>query len=147
MTDADKTNTTGKADTTGKTATTGPVADAITADDRASRTGRLGWLSLSVAALFGLLYAYDVWEAVGNLVGVPHYYESIGFGASTPWILLIAALAFPFVIFVIVFVLGIRRNVAQKALLYIAGLAVSNALALSTIGLNSLIFSNLIQRL
>ena len=126
---------------------TTPVADAITADDRVSRSGRLGWLSLTLAALFGLFYAYDVWEAVGNLVGVPHYYEAIGFSASTPWVLLIAALVFPFVIFVVVFLLGIRRNVGEKALLYVTGLAVSNALALSTIGLNSLIFSNIIQRL
>ena len=124
-----------------------PVADAISADDRSSRSGRLGWLSLTLAAVFGLFYAYDVWEAVGNLVGVPHYYEAIGFSASTPWVLLIAALVFPFVIFVVVFLLGIRRNVGEKALLYITGLAVSNALALSTIGLNSLIFSNIIQRL
>ena len=126
---------------------TTPVEKAIAADDRASRKGRLGWLGLTLAALFGLFYAYDVWEAVGNLVGVPHYYESVGFAASTPWALLIAALVFPFVIFIIVFVLGIRRNVGEKALLFITGLAVSNALALSTIGLNSLIFSNIIDRL
>jgi hypothetical protein len=126
---------------------TTPVGDAIKSDDRASRKGQLGWLSLILAALFGLFYAYDVWEAVGNLVGVPYFYDAVGFSASTPWALLISALVFPFVIFVIVFVLGIRRNVGEKALLYVAGLAVSNALALSTIGLNSLIFSNIIDRL
>ena len=129
------------------TDSTTPVERAIALDDRASRKGRLGWLSLTVAALFGLFYAYDVWEAVGNLVGVPHYYAAVGFGSSTPWILLIAALIFPFVIYVVVFTLGIRRNVGEKVLLMLTGLAVSNALALSTIGLNSLIFSNIIDRL
>lgn len=124
-----------------------PVEKAIAEDDRKSTKGRLGWLSLTLAALFGLFYAYDVWEAVGNIVGVPKIYDSIGFAASTPWALLIAALLFPLVIFTVVFLLGIRRNIGEKALLFLAGLAVSNALALSTIGVNSLIFSNIIDRL
>ena len=124
-----------------------PIEKAIAADDRASRTGRLGWLGLVVAALFGLFYAYDEWEAIGNIIGVPAVYDSIGFSASTPWVLLYAALAFPVVIFVLMFAIGLRRNIGEKALLLLVGLAVSNALALSTIGLNSLIFSNLIDRL
>ena len=126
---------------------TTPVEKAIELDDRQSAKGRLGWLSLTVAALFGLLYAYDEWEAIGNLAGLPSRYEAIGFAASTPWALLIASLAFPIVIFVVAFVIGLRRSVGVKALLFIAGLAVSNALALSANGLNLLIFSNLIERL
>jgi hypothetical protein len=126
---------------------TTPVEKAIAEDDRASRSGRLGWLSLAIAAFFGLFYAYDVWEAVGSIVGVPYVYESIGFSASTPWALLVATLVFPFVIYIVVFTVGIRRNVGEKVLLMLTGLAVSNALALSAIGLNSLIFSNIIDRL
>ena len=129
------------------TAPDSPVEKAIAADDRTSARGKLGWLGLTVAALFGLFYAYDEWEAIGNVSGVPAVYDSIGFSASTPWPLLIVALVFPAVIFVLMFVIGLRRNIGEKALLLLTGLAVSNALALSTIGLNSLIFSNLIDRL
>ena len=28
------------------------------------------WLTVVVSALFGLFFAYDIWEAVGNLVGI-----------------------------------------------------------------------------
>lgn len=105
------------------------------------------WLTLTVAALFGLVYAYDVWEAIGNLIGVPAIYEGLGLTARTPWILLIAALVIPIVTFVAVVLVGRHRNLGEKALLFLLGLAVSNALALGTIGLNSLIFSDLLHRI
>lgn len=124
-----------------------PVEQAIAADDRQSAKGKLGWLSLVIAALFGLFYAYDVWEAIGNLIQVPGIYEGLGFTASTPWVLLVAALVFPIVVYVVVFLIGLRRNVGEKALLLLTGLAVSNALALATIGLNSMIFSELLHSL
>lgn len=124
-----------------------PVEQAIAADDRQGAKGKLGWLSLVIAALFGLFYAYDVWEAIGNLIQVPGIYEGLGFTSSTPWALLIAALVFPIVIYIVVFLIGLRRNIGEKALLLLTGLAVSNALALGTIGLNSMIFSELLHSL
>ena len=46
-------------------------AAAASADDSAgSRSATPLWLAVTIAALFGALYAYDVWEAVGNLVGL-----------------------------------------------------------------------------
>lgn len=124
-----------------------PVEQAIAADDRQSAKGRLGWLSLVIAALFGLLYAYDVWEAIGNLIGIPEIYDRLGFAASTPWPLLIAGLFIPVVVCVIAFLIGLRRNLGEKALLLLTGLAVSNGLTLGTIGLNSMIFSELLHSL
>ena len=117
----------------------------VTPDVSAKR--EIGLPTIIVAGLFGLLYAYDLWEAINGVLEVPASYAAVGFAASTPWVPLIAALAFPVVSFVAVFLIGLRRNIGQKALLYVAGLAVSNALALSTIGLEVLIYSNLIDRL
>jgi hypothetical protein len=108
---------------------------------------KLGALSLVIAALFGLLYAYDVWEAVGNLIGIPTIYRSLGAEGAVPWWLLIAAVALLVVIYAIAFVLGLHRNTAERALLLLVGLAVSSALFLATIGVNSLIFSDLLHDL
>ena len=106
-----------------------------------------GWLSLTIAAVFGLFYAYDVWEAVGNLIGVPKVYDGLGLTAQTPWVLLFAALIIPVIVYGLVLLLGLRRNVGEHALLLLTGLAVSNALALATVAANSLIFSDLLHRI
>lgn len=108
---------------------------------------RYGWLSLTIAAVFGLFYAYDVWEAVGNLIGVPKVYDGLGLTAQTPWILLVAALIIPIVVYGLVLLLGLRRNAGERAILLLTGLAVSNALALATVATNSLIFSDLLHRI
>lgn len=106
-----------------------------------------GWLSMTIAAGFGLFYAYDVWEAVGNLIGVPKVYDGLGLTAQTPWILLVAALIIPIVVYGLVLLLGLRRNAGERAILLLTGLAVSNALALATVATNSLIFSDLLHRI
>jgi hypothetical protein len=41
-----------------------------------------------IITVFGLLYGWDVWEALGNLVGLQPFYEAMGIGDSVPWILL-----------------------------------------------------------
>ena len=51
--------------------------------------GLARWVVL-VAFLF--LASWDVWEAVGNLLGLPPYYEAVGFAEFVPWWLLIAGL-------------------------------------------------------
>jgi len=51
--------------------------------------GLARWMVL-VAFLF--LASWDVWEAVGNLLGLPPYYEAVGFAEFVPWWLLIAGL-------------------------------------------------------
>lgn len=124
-----------------------PVEAAETTPVEKKPQPRVGTLSLIIAALFGLLYAYDVWEAVGNLIGIPTIYRSLGAEASIPWWLLIAAIALPVIIYALVFLLGLRRSVGERALLLLLGLAVSSALFLGTIGVNSLIFSDLLHDL
>jgi hypothetical protein len=41
-----------------------------------------------VITVFVALLGWDVWEALGNLVGLQPFYEAMGIGTSIPWILL-----------------------------------------------------------
>jgi len=110
-------------------------AEGIIADDeREAKRGRYGWLSLVVAALFGLFYAYDLWEAVSNLVALPSVYDEVGIGAeNVPWWLLWAGVIIPILIFVLAFVLGRRQNVFAKALIFLLGLAIVAGLSIDVL--------------
>ncbi len=86
------------------------------------------WLDVALAVLFGLFFAYDVWEVVGSIVQL----TGLGLAFSTiGWVLVVAALVAPVASFVTAFALGRRRGVVAKAALYLAGLAVSAALFLT----------------
>jgi hypothetical protein len=91
---------------------------------------------LLIAIGFGLFYAYDVWEAVSTLIGLPQFYEALGLtSAQVPWWLLIAGIALPPVVFVLALLLGRRRKLAQFALILLVGLAVVAALSLGAVAL------------
>jgi len=89
------------------------------------------WLAVTIAVLFGMLYAYAVWEAVGNLVGLN--IEAGALGVSlTGWgiALLIAALVLPFLVFGLAFWMGRHRGPLAQVVLFLAGYAVVQALTL-----------------
>lgn len=113
-----------------------PIEAVVEDDAREAKRGRYGWVSLVVAALFGLLYAYDVWEAIGNMINLPRYYELLGLDpASIPWWVLVINLLVPIAAFLIAFWVGRRQNVGGKALVFLLGLAVSSALGLGLVAL------------
>jgi hypothetical protein len=41
-----------------------------------------------VITVFVALLGWDLWEALGNLVGLQPFYEALGIGRSVPWMLL-----------------------------------------------------------
>lgn len=55
---------------------------------------------VGIIVAFGAVYAWDVWEALGNLVGLAPFYEAFGIADSVPWVLLVAGVALPVVVFV-----------------------------------------------
>lgn len=113
-----------------------PIEAVVEDDAREAKRGRYGWVSLVVAALFGLLYAYEVWEAIGNMINLPRYYELLGLDpASIPWWVLVISLLVPIAAFLIAFWVGRRHNVGGKALVFLLGLAVSSALGLGLVAL------------
>jgi hypothetical protein len=107
--------------------------------------GRPGptWLVAAVCIVFGLLYAWDIWEAVGNLVGLNIAAGALdtqlsGFG----WAVLIGAVLLPAVVYGIAFWVGRKRGVGSLALLLLVGLALIAVATLDTyavFGLGSLI--------
>ncbi|MFC6355155.1 hypothetical protein [Luethyella okanaganae] len=89
------------------------------------------WLATTIAVFFGLSYAYDVWEAVGNLVGLSSLASGLGTTLSVfGWIVLVFALVLPIILFGLAFWLGRSRGVLAQAALYLVGLGVSATLYL-----------------
>lgn len=116
-----------------------PVEEAIEADDKAAKRGKLGLLGLTVAIFFGLFYAYDLFEAISNTIGVVAQYgevnrlnEVIGRPLiAVPWLILVIDLVIPIVVYAAAFIIGFRQNLISKVLVFILGIAVTAALSLS----------------
>jgi len=113
-------------------------ADATNAPDvtTPTRPATPLWLAVTIAALFGVLYAYDVWEAVRDLVGMTMLVGDLGVSFAGVGIgILIAALLVPLVVFGIAFWLGRRRGPIVQVVLFLAGYALVQAL---TLGLSAM---------
>jgi hypothetical protein len=79
------------------------------------------WLAATVAGLFGLFYAYAVWNALAFLIDQAS--GRLGLNAAG-WALLVFAVVFPILAFAAAAGLGLRRRAGEFALLLLAGLAV-----------------------
>lgn len=102
------------------------------------RHGGRWWVAASVSIAFGLLYAWDLFEAISNLLGVAQVNgiaTDAGIEAPVPWILPIAAAALPPVAYLVAFLIGRRHRLGIRALLFLVGLAV---VAASTLSLTAL---------
>ena len=89
------------------------------------------WTLLTVALFLGLFYAYDVWEAIGNLVGLNLQAQSLdtqlsGFG----WAVLIFAVLLPVLVYALAYWLGRNRAFGVQALTLLVGLCAVAALSL-----------------
>jgi len=123
-----------------------PVEDAIKDDARASAKGKLGWLSVTVAAIFGLFYAYALWTAVSHAFEISTIFTEAGAQPKfVPWWTVVVAIVLPFAIFLLAFRVGLRRNVFAKALIFIVGLAALSALSLSLLGFETLVLNNSVE--
>lgn len=100
---------------------------------------KASWLRLTVAILFALLYAYDLFEAIADTVGVAaqitKYNENatlIGINTvAIPWVVLVANLLLPIVVYGLALLVARRRNLGVLATVLLVGLAVVAALSLS----------------
>jgi hypothetical protein len=107
---------------------------ASTAPVEASRSRTPFWLAVTLAILFGLFYAYDVFEALGNLLGISDFANGLdasinGFG----WVLLVLGLVLPIAIFATAFTLARQRGPLVQVAFYAVGLGLSAALSLDII--------------
>ena len=101
-----------------------PVEEVVADDAAATSRGQVGPLGIAAAIVFGLFYAYALWAALSQLIDLSGTAKGIaGIG-----------LVVPILSYVLAFVIGRRRNIGEKVLIYIAGLVVVAALGLSIVG-------------
>ncbi len=79
------------------------------------------WVVVAIAVVFGLFYAYAVWNAVDFLVAQAS--GPLGLGGYG-WFVLLLAVLFPLLAFGVAFALGWRRPWWEFALVLLAGLGV-----------------------
>ena len=97
------------------------------------------WFRVTVIVLFGLFYAWDLFEAFTNLFGklgelarINEVRELNSFAPiETPWALLIANLLLPVVVFGLALLIARKRNVGILTMVLLAGLGVVAAVSLS----------------
>jgi hypothetical protein len=120
--------------------------EALEGDTATTSPRPYGILSLAIAALFGVFYAYDLWEAVSTFFELPTFYTAYGFDvAQLPWWVLILMLALPVVVFALAIVMGWRRTVAERALILLVGLALVAGLTLGLIALEAVLRPGLLS--
>ncbi|WP_166983383.1 hypothetical protein [Paramicrobacterium fandaimingii] len=92
------------------------------------------WPSLALGILFGLFYAYDLWEAVGNVLTLAGVASQLGITLSAAaWVVLIVSILMPIGIFITALLLGRSHRYSVQAVFYVCGLAVSAATYLSLV--------------
>ncbi len=83
-----------------------------------------GWLLGVIVGAFGLVFAYAVWNAIGNLVASVQAAAGAGVSLNAlGWFLWIFAAVFPIVVFAAAFRLARRRVAWQILLIMLAGLS------------------------
>jgi len=93
------------------------AAASVPADSRRTPT----WVVVAISAVFGLFYAYALWNALAFLITQ----ASGPFGLNTyGWFVLLLAVVFPLLAFAVAFALGWRRRAWQFALVLFTGLCV-----------------------
>lgn len=96
-------------------------------------------LPFAVAIVFGLLFAYDLIEAITNLVGLPaQIADANEFAAESglatievPWGILIANTVLPIAAFALAWWMGRGRKLSHQAVLYLVALATVAAVTLT----------------
>ena len=113
------------------------TADTTAAPRRAPQTPT--WAVVAIAALFGLFYAYAVWNAVAHLIAMAKD-GLTGMG----WATLGFGVVFPALVFVLALAVGRRRNAGELSLVMLTGLGVIAVFWLSLIGYSVLNMDSLV---
>jgi hypothetical protein len=109
------------------------MSDAITdaaASASAGRRAKPTWVVVVISVLFGLFYAYALWNAVSFLIAQAT--GPLGLNAYG-WFVLLLAVIFPLVAFGVAFAIGWRRAWWQFALVLFTGLCVVSVFWLNVI--------------
>jgi hypothetical protein len=86
----------------------------------------------ALGLIFGLAFAWDLWEALGNLVGLEPFYRAVGIGDQVPWPLLWVGVAIPVVVFAAaLLVWRVVPGPIERVAIMVCGWALVAALSLS----------------
>jgi len=89
------------------------------------------WRTLTVAAVFGLFYLWDIIEAVGNLIALLNFARLIGGSVSSfAWLVLGLGVVFPPLAYVFAIVSARRHGILLLSLALLTGLAAAACLGL-----------------
>lgn len=97
-----------------------------------------------LAALFALLFAYDVWEGIGNFIGVMSQSLSLGIALSAfGWFAVIFGIVAPAALFFGALWLTRKRTLTPALVIYVVALSLSAIVGVDlALGTNAfLIFS------
>lgn len=122
------------------------IDDAVADDAAASRRGRLGPLGIAAAIVFALFYAYALFAAISQAIDLPGAFADAG-ADGVPALALVIGCLVPVVVFVLALVLGLRRGILDKVLLYVIGLAAVAALSFTLIGIENAALAAAIEAL
>ena len=87
------------------------------------------WILYTLLGVFGLLYAYAVWNAIAYMIPL----VGLAIGATT-WVALILAIVLPVVVYVLAIAITRRRGLGTVALVLFAGLGVVAVFWLDVVG-------------
>ncbi|GAB3616769.1 hypothetical protein GCM10027416_13260 [Okibacterium endophyticum] len=90
------------------------------------------WLQYALLVVFGLFFAYDVWEAVGNLLVIAATASALETSVTAlGWVILVLSALLPLIAFGAAYLIGRRRGPISQVLLYLTALGTSAATYLS----------------
>lgn len=103
------------------------------------------WLVATIAGGFGLLYAYAVWNALGNLIQSVQFAGENGFVLSgLGWFIWVFAIVFPVAAFAGSFAIGHRRPPHHFTLVMLTGLALTAVFWLNVVAYTELNYASLL---
>jgi hypothetical protein len=108
------------------------TSDALT---ETTRSVRFRWPSIAIAIVFGLLFAFYLFEAISRSLQLSEYLagqnpilRKAGHAELVfPWIAVIPLLLLPIVTYVLAFLIGLRRRPLALVALFVMALAVLSA--------------------
>lgn len=85
-----------------------------------------GIVSWIVVGFFALFFAFDVWEGIGNFLGIQAQSLTLGIAISAlGWIAIVAGVFAPVILFVLALFLSKKMPLAQTAFLFLLALSIS----------------------
>jgi hypothetical protein len=112
--------------------------DTVQTEPPVVKQRRITWLTLTIAAVFGLVFANFVYQAIRNLIELPRVYELLETTSPVPWALLIVGLAVPIVLYALAFIIGFRRRYLDQIAVFAMALTVTAGFGFTVVAIHRL---------